>query len=101
MLQKIFGLIDISVACLLFFGSTQFPDLLVNIIIVLLFVKGIISIFPIPFLYMPCMLMDIVDILSVILVVFGDIFLPLTFKIILVIIMLAKSLPSVIMMLLD
>ncbi len=97
MIQKIFGLFDILVSVLLFTNNVQIFGFLTDIIIFLLFVKGLISIFPIPFLYMPCIIMDIVDIVSVFLVAFGDVLLPLTFKIILIIIMLAKSLPSVIM----
>ncbi len=98
MLEKIFGTVDIITAGLLFFVDSPFP-FIANACMLLLLVKGLISIFPIPFLYIPCLVMSFVDILSAILIAFSA--LPLGIKAIIIPIMLIKSVPSILTSLLE
>lgn len=96
MIEKILGIVDILVAILIFFGDIPGPKLFVNAIAFLLFAKGAVSLVYFPFLYIPGILMGIIDVFAVLLLYFGTI--PLApIKGILIIIILIKALPRLLM----
>ncbi len=97
MIVQIFGLVDLAAAVLLYFGNIPGPGFLVGACIVLLLIKGIMSLYPVPF-YLPGFLMNLTDITVVILLYFGTTPLP-QLKTVVLFVLLAKSLPSIISML--
>lgn len=96
MIHKLFGIIDIFVAILLFFGNIPGPRIFVNAIVLLLLAKGAVSLVYFPFLFIPGIVMGVTDILAALLLVFGNIALP-AIKEILIIVILVKALPALLM----
>lgn len=94
MIVQIFGAIDLIAAALLYFGKIPGPAFFVGTCILVLLIKGIISIFPIPF-YLPGILMNLADIATVIFLYFGET--PFDgIKTVVMAVLLIKSIPSVI-----
>ncbi|MFH1432248.1 MAG: hypothetical protein ABIG84_03445 [archaeon] len=96
MIHKIFGVIDIFVAALLYFGDVPGPSFLVNAIIFLLLAKGAVSLVYMPFLFIPGIVMSLTDVFAVLLLYFAAV--PLaSIKGILMVIILIKALPALLM----
>ncbi len=96
MIEKVFGVIDVFAALLIYFGDIPGPKLFVNAIVLLLLVKGAISFVYFPFLFIPGIVMGIVDVFAVLLLFFGAV--PFaSIKGILMIIILVKALPRLLM----
>lgn len=96
MIHKIFGIIDILVAILIYFGDVPGPKLFVNAVVFLLLAKGIVSFVYFPFLFIPGIVMGLTDIFAVLLLYFGAV--PLaSIKGILMVIILLKALPALMM----
>jgi len=94
MLVQIFGLIDLISAGLLYFGKISGPQFLVSACMVLLVLKGMMSLYPFPF-YLPGFLMNLVDVTAVILLFFGTAPFP-ELKAFVIVVLLIKSLPALI-----
>jgi len=96
MIEKIFGVVDFLAALLIYFGDVPGPQLFVNAIVFLLVAKGAISFVYFPFLYIPGIVMSLVDVFAVLLLYFGAV--PLaSIKGVLMIIILVKALPALMM----
>ncbi len=94
MIIQIFGIIDLIAAGLLYFGKISGPQFLVSACILVLLIKGIMSVFPVPF-YLPGFLMNLADAVSVILLYFGTTPFP-ELKAFVIIVLLVKSLPALV-----
>lgn len=94
MLVQIFGAIDLIAAGLLYFGEIPGPEFIIGACIMLLFLKGIISMCPVP-IYLPGLLMSATDAVAVLLLYFGTTQIP-SAKTFVIVILLVKSLPSLI-----
>ncbi|MBU4245750.1 MAG: hypothetical protein ABIF85_00160 [Nanoarchaeota archaeon] len=94
MIVQIFGATDLVAAGLLYFGKISGPQFLVSACIILLILKGAMSLFPFPF-YLPGFLMNITDITTVILLYFGATPIP-ELKAFIIVVLLVKALPSLI-----
>jgi len=94
MIVQIFGAIDLIAAGLLYFGKISGPAFLVSACIILLLIKGIMSLFPIPF-YLPGFVMNLTDVATVFLLYFGATPAP-TLKTAVIVVLLVKALPSLI-----
>ena len=96
MIEKVFGVIDFLAAILIYFGDVPGPKLFVNVIVFLLVAKGAISFVYFPFLYLPGIVMSLVDVFAVLLLYFGAV--PLaSIKGILMVVSLVKALPALMM----
>lgn len=94
MLVQIFGSIDLIAAGLLYFGKIPGPSFLVSACILILLVKGAISIFPIPF-YLPGILMNLADVFALFLLYFGATPMP-GLKAFVIAVLFVKSIPALI-----
>lgn len=94
MLVQIFGIIDFIAAGLLYFGKISGPSFLISACIILLLVKGAMSLYPIPF-YLPGFLMNLTDIATALFLYFSTTPMP-ELKTFVVVVLLVKSLPAII-----
>lgn len=94
MIVQIFGIMDLIAAGFLYFGKIPGPSFIVGACILLLIIKGIMSIYPVPF-YLPGVLMNLTDAASVILLYFGTTPFP-GLKSTVIAVLLIKSLPSLV-----
>lgn len=94
MLVQIFGAIDLIAAALLYSGKFPAPGFIVSACILVLVLKGIISIYPVP-LFLPGVLMSAADVTAAALLYFGTTPLPVL-KTAVIFVLLVKSIPSII-----
>ncbi len=81
LLEKIYGAADFAAAAFLLAGGVPAPAALLYACAFVLAIKGLLSFVPIP-LYMPNLLMCGTDIISALLLIFSDVFLPAKYLII-------------------
>ncbi len=94
MLEKIYGFVDFVAAAVLLFGGVPAPDILLYVCAFALGLKGFVSFVPVP-VYMPGIMMCGTDIVASVLISFSVA--DAMVKTPLVIILLFKSLPSLIL----
>lgn len=94
MIVQIFGAIDIIAAALLYFGKIPGPSFLAGACIILLLLKGAMSLFPFPF-YLPGFLMNLTDVVAAPLLYFGTTPVP-EIKSVVILVLLIKSIPSLV-----
>lgn len=94
MLVQIFGAIDLVAAALLYFGKIPGLPFFVSACIILLVLKGVMSLYPFPF-YLPGFLMNLTDVMSVILLYFGATPMP-ALKTAVIAVLLIKSIPALV-----
>jgi|GEM_PF-1625479 len=94
MIVQLFGAIDLIAAGFLYFGKISGPQFLVSACMILLVLKGAMSLHPFPF-YLPGILMNLTDVATVILLYFGTTPIP-GLKAVIIAVLLIKALPSLI-----
>ena len=94
MIVQIFGAIDLIAAVLLYFGKIPGPGFIVSACILLLFLKGAMSMHPFPF-YLPGFVMNLTDVVAAPLLYFGTTPMP-EIKIVVIAVLLIKSIPSLV-----
>ncbi len=85
---------DLIAAALLYLGKISGPDFLVSACMILLVLKGAMSLCPFPF-YLPGFLMNLTDIATVLLLYFGATPMP-AIKTAVIVVLLIKALPSLV-----
>ncbi len=94
MIVQLFGAIDLIAAMLLYFGNFPAPDFIVRACIIILVIKGAMSMYPFPF-YLPGFLMNLTDIVAAPLLYFGTTPFP-ELKIVVMAVLLVKAVPSLV-----
>lgn len=92
MIVQLFGAIDLIAAGLLYFGKISGPEFLVSACMILLVLKGAMSLCPFPF-YLPGFLMNLTDVVAAPLLYLGTTPFP-ELKAAVIAVLLIKSIPS-------